>query len=241
MAVAESVMRRRPEALFEFRCLASLLVVVVAILGFVEFGNEVIEGDTSAFDRDLLLALRNPTNAAQLIGPPWLEPAAVDITALGGTTVLTFMTITIAGYLLMARRHAAALQVAVSIGGGALLSSLLKMAFDRPRPDLVPHAVAVASASFPSGHAMLSAVAYLTIGGLLMRVQTRLATKVYVLTTAVLLTVLIGISRIYLGVHWPTDVLAGWCIGAAWALLCWVVATSSVRHGDQVENERQSR
>jgi undecaprenyl-diphosphatase len=151
------------------------------------------------------------------------------------------MTITIAGYLLMARRHAAALQVAVSIGGGALLSSLIKMAFDRPRPDLVPHAVAVASASFPSGHAMLSAVAYLTIGGLLMRVQTRLATKVYVLTTAVLLTVLIGISRIYLGVHWPTDVLAGWCIGAAWALLCWVVATSSVRHGDQVENERQSR
>jgi undecaprenyl-diphosphatase len=228
-ALADDVLQRRPDALFEFRCLASLFVVLVAMLGFVVFGNEVIEGDTSAFDRYLLLALRDPMDPAQPIGPSWLQPAAIDMTALGGTAVLTFLTTMIVGYLLVVRRNSAALLLAVSVGGGSLLSSVLKTVFDRPRPDLVPHAVAVASASFPSGHAMLSAVAYLTLGGLLMRVQIRLVAKVYVLATAVVLTVLIGISRVYLGVHWPTDVLAGWCVGAAWALLCWVVAAWSER------------
>jgi undecaprenyl-diphosphatase len=112
-----------------------------------------------------------------------------------------------------------------------LLSTLLKMGFDRPRPDLVPHGALVYTASFPSGHATLSAVVYLTLGALLARVQPRLVLKLYLLGLAILLTVMVGVSRVYLGVHWPTDVLAGWAVGAAWALLCWATALWLQRRG----------
>ena len=141
------------------------------LMPIVAFGNEVIEGDTGAFDRAVLLALRDPADLAVPIGPRWLAGAAQDVTGLGGPVVLTFVTVAIAGFLLVIRRPADAVLIAASVGGGSLLSTVFKIAFDRPRPDLVPHAVAIASASFPSGHAMLSAVAYLTVGGLLMRVQ----------------------------------------------------------------------
>ena len=110
------------------------------------------------------------------------------------------------------------------------LSTLLKLAFQRPRPDLVPHGAEVYTASFPSGHAMLSAVTYLTLAALLIQVQVQWRAKTYVLALAVLVTLLIGVSRVYLGVHWPTDVLAGWCIGAAWALLCWLAALALQRN-----------
>jgi undecaprenyl-diphosphatase len=115
-----------------------------------------------------------------------------------------------------------------------MLSTGLKMGFERPRPDLVPHATQVYTASFPSGHAMLSAVTYLTLGALLSRVQRRRRVKAFFLGLALTLTLLIGLSRVYLGVHWPSDVLAGWCIGAAWASLCWFVALQLQRSG-QVE------
>ena len=107
---------------------------------------------------------------------------------------------------------------------GAVLSSLLKLGFDRPRPDLVPHLTHVYSASFPSGHAMVSAVVYLTLGTLLTRIVSGIWLKIFVMAVAVLLTGLIGLSRLYLGVHWPSDVLAGWAAGAAWALVWWTVA-----------------
>jgi undecaprenyl-diphosphatase len=115
-----------------------------------------------------------------------------------------------------------------------LLSALLKDAFGRARPDLVPHGVEVHTLSFPSGHAMLAAATYLTLGALLARVQPHPRVKTYVLTVAAVLTVLIGVSRVHLGVHWPSDVLAGWCVGAAWALLCWMAAVWLQRRG-QVE------
>ena len=111
------------------------------------------------------------------------------------------------------------------------LSTLLKIGFDRPRPDLVPHEAIVYTASFPSGHAMLAAVVYLTLGALLARVQPRRLLKLYLLGLAILLTVAVGASRVYLGVHWPTDVVAGWAVGAAWALLCWAAALWLQRQG----------
>jgi undecaprenyl-diphosphatase len=113
-----------------------------------------------------------------------------------------------------------------------VLSSILKLGTDRPRPDLVAHLVEVHTASFPSGHAMLSAVVYLTLGGLLSRVERPWRIKIHLLSVAVILTLLIGVSRVYLGVHWPTDVLAGWCAGATWAMLCWRVALALQRRGE---------
>ena len=150
----------------------------------------------------------------------------------------SLLTVAAVGFLLLTRERAAAVLTIAAVVGGALLSMALKSGFDRPRPDLVPHAVEVTSASFPSGHAMLSAVTYLTLGALLTRVQPQRRVKAYLLTVAVVLTVLIGVSRVYLGVHWPTDVLAGWCIGSAWAMLCWLAALWLQRRG-QVERDTQ--
>ncbi|MBW8268055.1 phosphatase PAP2 family protein [Caldovatus aquaticus] len=215
----------------ELRALLGVLAAALALLAFFALAEAVLEGETRAFDRAVLLALRARADPSDPAGPRWLEEAARDVTALGSTAILGFATLAVAGYLALARRRAAARLVLVAVAGGALLSSLLKLGFERPRPDLVPHAAAVYTASFPSGHAMLSAVTWLTLGALLMRIEPRRRVKAYVLAMAVLTTLLVGASRIYLGVHWPTDVLAGWSLGAAWALLCWLVALRLQRRG----------
>lgn len=205
----------------------TLLAVTAAALllaAFAKIAEEVSEGDTRGFDTRLMLALRTPGNPADPIGPVWLEEMMRDFTALGSTGVLAVMTLAVIGFLVFTlKRHAAAL-VAVSVAGGTLLSSLMKFGFARPRPDLVPHETIVSTASFPSGHSMMSAVVYLTLGVLLARTQAAPRVKLYVLGVALALTVLVGVSRVYLGVHWPTDVLAGWALGAAWALCCWLAA-----------------
>ena len=192
----------------------------------------MVQGETRAFDRAILLAFRNSTDLSDPIGPRWLEIIFRDITSLGGATVLTLMTIAVSGFLLIDAKRGAAILVLGSVIGGVLLSSILKLGIDRPRPDLVAHLVEVHTASFPSGHAMLSAVVYLTLGGLLSRVESPRRIKIYVLSVAVILTVLIGVSRVYLGVHWPTDVLAGWCAGATWAVLCSRIALALQRRGE---------
>jgi undecaprenyl-diphosphatase len=148
--------------------------------------------------------------------------------------MLSLMTFAAVGYLLLARKHYAAVAVFVAVAGGLVLSTLLKLGFDRPRPDLVPHGSLVYTTSFPSGHSMMAAVTYLTLGALLARVEGSIRIKIYLLSVAVILTVLVGVSRVYLGVHWPTDVAAGWTVGAAWALLCSLVMRRLQRRG-QVE------
>jgi undecaprenyl-diphosphatase len=215
----------------EFGWLAGLLAIAVALLAFFGLAGEVLEGETLGFDRLILLALRSPIEPYDPIGPRWLGEVARDVTGLGGIPVLSGVTLAVVGYLTLARKRAAALLVLGAVGGGVALSTLLKLAYHRARPDLVPHAVEVYTTSFPSGHAMLSAVTYLTLGALLVRVEKRWQIKAYILALAVLITLLVGISRIYLGVHWPTDVLAGWCVGAAWALLCWLLALWLQRKG----------
>jgi undecaprenyl-diphosphatase len=149
---------------------------------------------------------------------------ARDFTALGGVAVLLMITLAVVGYLILADKQRIAVFVFAAVCGGLVLSSLFKTAFDRPRPDLVPHLSYVYSASFPSGHSMMSAITYLTLGALLARIHKGRALKIYFLGLAMLLTFAIGLSRIYLGVHWPTDVIAGWAAGASWAILCWLVA-----------------
>lgn len=204
--------------------LLALGLAALALLGFLEIADAIKDGESRRFDEMVMRALRNPADLADPIGPWWLENAFRDLTALGGTVVLTLITMAAIGYLLIERERGTALLLAVSIGGGTVLSTLLKGFFARPRPELVAHLMEERTLSFPSGHAMISAVVFLTLGVLLARVQPRRSLKIYFLGIAVLLTLLVGTSRVYLGVHWPTDVVAGWCIGTAWAMLCWTLA-----------------
>lgn len=207
---------------FELPVLLLIGVLASGVWGFAELAEEVLEGETRQIDETLLLMLRAADDPAEPLGPVWLEETGRDFTALGGVGVLVFITAAAIFYLVMQGRGRAALFVLVAIASGMLLSTLMKMGFDRPRPDLVPHGAVVYTASFPSGHSMMSAITYLTLGALLARVQPLRRLKVFVLSVAVTVTLLVGLSRIYLGVHWPTDVLAGWTAGACWASLCWL-------------------
>lgn len=198
-------------------------VLAVALFAFAKLAEEMVQGDTRAFDDYVLRALRTTADLSDPIGPVWFEEMMRDFTALGGTGVLGTVTLAVVGFLVIAKKSHMALVMAGSVTSGMVLSQALKWGFDRPRPDLVPLATQVYSQSFPSGHAMVSAVTYLTVGVLLARTPIRTTMKGYILCVAVLLTLLVGISRVYLGVHWPSDVLAGWAAGAGWALLCWLV------------------
>lgn len=200
------------------------LAIAAALWGFVELSEIARDGVPHALDTDILLAFREPGQPNDPIGPAWLEEAMRDVTGLGSAAVLVLIATAAVGFLALLRRWSDALLLLIAVCGGQVLSSLLKLGIDRPRPDLVPHLAQVQTLSFPSGHAMMSAITYLTLGSLVARIVPGRATKVYVGTLAVLLTLLVGFSRIYLGVHWPSDVLGGWCAGFAWATLCWLAA-----------------
>ena len=200
----------------ELAVLLAFAAFAAGILVFAVTASEVIHGETQAFDRNLLLAMH--VNSSEL------EEVTRDITALGGTTLLTMLTLFTGGYLLLNGHKHIWLFVWGSILSGALVDAMLKDIYQRPRPDLVSHGSYVTTTSFPSGHSMLSAVTYLTLGALLARSHRRKRLKAYFLLIAAILTILVGLSRVALGVHWPTDVLAGWAAGATWSALCWLVA-----------------
>jgi undecaprenyl-diphosphatase len=216
--VALMQVRRREIAL-----IVAFSIVAGLALGFGLLAEEVFEGDTAAFDRLILNALRSNGDLADPIGPAWVEEFARDITSLGSYAFLGLLVASLTGYLLLTGRRANAALVAIAVIGGMLISDLLKVLFDRARPDL-PTTVKVFSASFPSGHATLSAITFLTLGALLGQTHPKGRMRAYFASIAILLTVAVGISRIYLGVHYASDVLAGWTVGGAWALLCWTVA-----------------
>ena len=200
-----------------------VLTVAGLIFAFGLIAQEVVKGKTLAFDRLIMLSLRSTADPSVPIGPAWLPEAARDVTSLGSIIVLVIITLAIVSYLFLAGKSAVAWLMLIAVFGGIALSDLLKFAFARARPDIVAPLARVFTTSFPSGHATLSAITYLTIGAVLARSQPSSTISLYVMSLATFLTMIIGVSRIYLGVHYPTDVLAGWCIGTAWAMGCWAI------------------
>jgi undecaprenyl-diphosphatase len=211
--------------------LGAVVVTILAAWCFLEVADEVTEGETRRLDEWVVRSLRHPGDPSRPVGPPWLMEAVRDLTALGGVTVLVLVIGAVAGYLWICRAYHSIWLVLSASLGGLLLSTLLKGVFRRPRPDLTPYLTHVASSSFPSGHTMNSAVVYLTLGLLLARLSDRRRLKVYFIAVATLLTFLVGMSRVYLGAHYPSDILAGWTAGATWAGLCWLVARRLRRTG----------
>lgn len=201
----------------------ALLLVIGGVWAFLALTGEVLEGDTHFFDVQVIAWLRQPGHPALPRGPQWLAEAVRDITALGSSVVLILLVTAVAGWLKLQQQRKTMWLVILAPLTGAILSTCLKLFFARPRPDFVPHVITMTQ-SFPSGHSMLSAVVYLSLGALLAQNAPSRRIKAYFLNVAFCLTILVGLSRVYLGVHYPTDVLAGWTVGLVWAVLWWLVA-----------------
>lgn len=216
----------------EVGVIAALLVAAGALLGFLGVTDEVTDGHTKMFDEGLILLLRRPGDITQPIGPNWLKLSVIDFTSFGSITVLSIIVIAVVGLFLALRRWREGLLLIGASASGLLLVNVFKVGVGRERPPLAMHVVAVSNASFPSGHAALSAVVYLTLATLTAHFVQRRRVAIYALVVGIALTALVGLSRVYLGVHWPTDVIAGWAMGAAWAMVWWLLTSVwERRHG----------
>lgn len=209
----------------EFAALSALLVIAVALMTFAEVADDMTEADGQAFDAAVLAAMRPfADDPGRPWGPWWLREAAADLTSLGGISVLSLLAVVAVGFLVIERKRLSALLLVLGLAGGVLLSEGLKAVFERERPSAQYQAVETLNASFPSGHALLSTVFYLTLGVMLTRAFPQKRLKAYVLGVALLFALTIGTTRIYLGAHWASDVFAGWSVGAAWAMALWLAA-----------------
>ncbi len=211
------------------RVYGTLLVLIGLCLMFLLLAAESRQLGPNRLDHRLLLLLR--AAADDPLGPPWFEKLWVNWTALGSGAVVMLVVSGVAGYLLLERQWRSAVWIVLAALGATLLSALLKVFYDRPRPDLVQHLVEVTSMSFPSGHSLLAASVYPTLGAVVAQLSRRRRVKFYVMAAALTLMVLIGVSRVYLGVHYPTDVLAGWVVGLGWALVCHLITSKLQRRG----------
>jgi len=207
--------------------MGAVMVVILGVLAFIGLADDMAETDGRAFDQAVLVWMQ-PV-AGQPRGPWWLREAALDITSLGGIAVLSLFAVATVGFLLIQRRRLSALLLALGLAGGVALSEGLKALFERERPPAAYQAVETLNASFPSGHALLSTVFYLSVAVMLARAFPAKRLKSYVLGVGMTLAGLVGLTRVYLGAHWATDVLAGWCVGAAWAMALWLAAYAATR------------
>jgi undecaprenyl-diphosphatase len=202
----------------EISILLTLTLTLGSIWLFVLIADELVLDGPQRIDEQILLALREPDDSANPIGPKWVEETVRDFTAFGSTGIVLFIMAGVLGCFLLQRNFSLAWLLLLTIGGSLLLTYLLKAGFDRPRPELVPHIMFASTASFPSGHSSVAATTYLMLGTLIARMQDARRFKAYIMGFAVLLVFLVGFSRVYLGVHWPSDVLGGWILGAVWVL-----------------------
>lgn len=205
------------------RALLAALLIASLFLSFGYISEEALEGDMDTFDHVVAMAMRMSGDAGGPVGPPWMEEIGRDVTAIGSPVALSFIIVASIGYLLLARRRGAALLLGTAVVSGAALNTALKFGFDRARPD-IPHVAHVFTPSFPSGHATLSTIAFLTIATLIAQLDIDRRIKAYCFGLALFMMAMVGLSRIYLGLHFASDVLASWCLGSAWTILCCVGA-----------------
>ncbi|MER9581159.1 phosphatase PAP2 family protein [Mesorhizobium sp. M0276] len=204
--------------------LAVVAICAVSLLTFAFLVAEMRLDQIAEVDKRLLLSLRSPSDLSNPLGPVWFEEMVRDFTALGSTGVLVFVTAAGIGYMSVQGMVKGSLYLLFVAATGRALDLLLKFLVARPRPNLVSHMVSESTTSFPSSHAMMSAIIYLSIAVIVFSDTNanRLA-KMYLFVVATILTGVIGASRVYLGVHWPSDVLAGWAAGAFWVTVCWIL------------------
>ncbi|MCA0369337.1 MAG: phosphatase PAP2 family protein [Proteobacteria bacterium] len=231
----------------ELAVLSALFVAATGVLVFVEVADDMNEADGQAFDHHVLALMRPyADDPGRPWGPWWLKEAAADITALGGISVLGLFALIVIVFLLAQRKWLSAVLLPVGLAGGVALSEGLKAVFERERPPAAVQAVETINASFPSGHALLSTVFYLTVAVMLTRAFPQKRLKALVLGVGVLLALLVGVTRIYLGAHWASDVIAGWAVGAAWAMVLWLAAYAverfqKRRHASLQDHETRER
>ncbi len=209
----------------ELSFLFLLLGMVFTLFLFIEIADSVSEGKTYSIDNSILLLLRNGNDSSEPLGPERLQYIVRDITSLGSSTILTIITLFVVLFLYLKKEFRSIIYVLFATIGGGILVQVLKLLFARERPDIVTHLASEVTMSFPSGHSAMSAVVYLSLAVLLSRIEKEVKTRIFIISAALIVAFIVGVSRIYLGVHYPTDVLAGWSIGLFWALLCWFGAT----------------
>lgn len=214
----------------EIAALTAMLVAAGGVLAFIEIADDMTEADGQAFDHQVLALMRPyADDPGRPWGPWWLKEAAADITSLGGISVLGLFAAIVILFLLSQRKWLSSILLAVGLAGGVGLSEGLKAVFERERPPAAMQAVETINASFPSGHALLSTVFYLSVAVMLTRAFPGRKSKIFVLGVGIVMALLVGLTRIYLGAHWASDVFAGWAVGAAWAMALWLFAYGVAR------------
>lgn len=217
---------------------AVLVIMLTSLAGFTAIWLLMVAGMTVAVDQELLLMFRTAADVTDPVGPAWFEEMMAEYSALGGYAILVMTILIVSAGLMLTGRGPLALFLVVAFASGSAVSTILKLMIERPRPDLVEHFDRTFTASFPSGHAMISMLAFLTLASVVVRLCATRALRVFVLVTALAVAVLVGVSRIYLGVHWPSDVAAGWCLGVSWACASWLAADylehHRARHTDEL-------
>lgn len=208
-----------------------LFVCALACFAFLAFA--VQQDLLRHLDQAILRSLRDGGDFASPIGPQGLASYMRDVTALGSFAVLSFAVLAVAVFLMLRGVRGTAATVLGFAIGGTLLGEAAKHLFARGRPDAVPHLVDVVTLSFPSAHAMQSTVVWSTFAILMAEAQDDRRVRIYLLCLAALIAFAVGFSRLYLGVHWPTDVVAGWALGVAWVSGCWLLRQRLVRPAGQ--------
>lgn len=211
---------------------AMWIAVACGAMVFTLLAIAVQYGWADTLDRAILVSLRDPANLGDAWGPVWFEETMAELSALGGYPILVTVTVLALSVLVLLRHKSAAAFLLAALGGGAALSGGLKLMFERARPDLVDHMDRTFTSSFPSAHAMVSMLSYLTLAAVAIRFVPRHSVRVFIPCAAAALAFIVGASRVYLGVHWPSDVMAGWSLGVTWASLCWLAAHYLSRNAD---------